>query len=279
MGKISFQDIKEAVKHAYISACRQLPEAVLKKFEEALEREEKPLAKKVFQVLLDNQRIAQREGLPLCQDTGIPIVIVRFSRDYSLHRVEEAINEGIAEAVKEGYLRASVAHPITRKNTGTNTPAIIHYEWVEEGSALEIWLMPKGCGSENMSKLAMLPPSKGLSGIKEFVLRVVKEAGPNPCPPLIVGIGLGGSFERAAYLAKRALFREIGKQAPDPEVASLEKELLEEINRLGIGPLGFGGKTTALAVHIETAPCHIASLPVAVNLQCHSARVAKIKFL
>lgn len=279
MGEISFQDIKEAVKHAYISACRHLPEAVLKKFEEALEREEKPLAKKVFQVLLDNQRIAQREGLPLCQDTGIPIVIVRFSRDYSLHRVEEAINEGIAEAVKEGYLRASVAHPITRKNTGTNTPAIIHYEWVEEGSALEIWLMPKGCGSENMSKLVMLPPSKGLYGIKEFVLRVVKEAGPNPCPPLIVGIGLGGSFERAAYLAKRALFREIGKQAPDPEVASLEKELLEEINRLGIGPLGFGGKTTALAVHIETAPCHIASLPVAVNLQCHSARVAKIKFL
>lgn len=279
MGKISFQDIKEAVKLAYISACRQLPEEVLKKFEEALEREEKPLAKKVFQVLLDNQRIAQREGLPLCQDTGIPIVIVRFSRDYSLHRVEEAINEGIAEAVKEGYLRASVAHPITRKNTGTNTPAIIHYEWVEEGSALEIWLMPKGCGSENMSKLAMLPPSNGLSGIKEFVLRVVKEAGPNPCPPLIVGIGLGGSFERAAYLAKRALLREIGKQAPDPEVASLEKELLEEINRLGIGPLGFGGKTTALAVHIETAPCHIASLPVAVNLQCHSARVAKIKFL
>lgn len=279
MGEISFQDIKEAVKLAYISACRHLPEAVLKKFEEALEREEKPLAKKVFQVLLDNQRIAQREGLPLCQDTGIPIVIVRFSRDYSLHRVEEAINEGIAEAVKEGYLRASVAHPITRKNTGTNTPAIIHYEWVEEGSALEIWLMPKGCGSENMSKLVMLPPSKGLYGIKEFVLRVVKEAGPNPCPPLIVGIGLGGSFERAAYLAKRALFREIGKQAPDPEVASLERELLEEINRLGIGPLGFGGKTTALAVHIETAPCHIASLPVAVNLQCHSARVAKIKFL
>ncbi|MGC9016787.1 MAG: fumarate hydratase [Caldimicrobium sp.] len=276
--KINFEEIKEAVKKSYIEACVKLPEGILKKFEEALKLEENPLSKRVFEILLENAKIAEREKIPLCQDTGIPVVIVRFSSGVDLSGIKEAINQGIASAVEEGYLRKSVAHPLTRKNTGTNTPAIIHYEYTSEDT-LEIFIMPKGCGSENMSRLAMLPPAKGIDGIKEFVVNTVREAGPNPCPPLIVGVGVGGNFERAAYLAKRALFRDAGTHHRDPEVAKLERELLEEINSLGIGPLGFGGKTTALFVHIEIEPCHIASLPVAVNLQCHSARIKKIKIL
>jgi fumarate hydratase subunit alpha len=205
---------------------------------------------------------------------------VRISEGLTIpNGLEKAINAGIAEAVKEGYLRASVAHPLTRENTGTNTPAVIHYEIVPGDELFEIWVMPKGCGSENMSRLAMLKPADGIEGIKDFVLETVKLAGPNPCPPLIVGVGIGGSFEHCAFLAKKALFRELGTPNPDPKVKALEEELLSEINRLGIGPLGFGGKTTALAVHVEVAHTHIASLPVAVNFLCHSARIAKIKFL
>lgn len=276
--KFSFEEIKERVKRGYLEACLKLPDEVLRRFEEALRLEENPLSCMVFEILLENARIAEREKIPLCQDTGIPVVIVRFSSEVDLKGVPEAINQGIAEAVKEGYLRSSVAHPLTRKNLGTNTPAIIYYEYLPE-KAFEIWIMPKGCGSENMSRLAMLPPAKGLKGIKEFVLETVRQAGPNPCPPLIVGLGIGGNFERSAYLAKKALFRTLGEPHPENDIAELEKELLNSINELGIGPLGFGGKTTALAVHIEIEPCHIASLPVAVNLQCHSARVYKIKFL
>lgn len=277
MPKTSFEEVKEAVKKAYIKACKTLPPKIIEKFKEIKAKEENPLAKKALEILLDNIEIAEKEGLPLCQDTGIPVVIIRFSEKGLIKDIEEAINKGITEACIEGYLRRSVAHPITRTNTGTNTPAIIHYEFCKE-NLFEIWLMPKGCGSENMSKLAMLSPSKGLKGIKEFVLEVVKEAGPNPCPPLIVGIGIGGNFEQSAYLAKKALFREPGEPHPDKEIAFLERELLECINNLGIGPLGLGGKFTALFVHIEIHPCHIASLPVAVNLQCHSARMEKIKF-
>ncbi|MEZ0343951.1 MAG: fumarate hydratase [Caldimicrobium sp.] len=276
--KIKFEEIKEAVKRNYIEACLKLPGEILKRFKEAFEVEKNPLSKKAFKIFLENAKLAESEKIPLCQDTGIPVVIVKFSSEIDLSGVEKAINEGIAEAVEEGYLRKSVAHPLTRKNTGTNTPAIIHYEYSQE-KTFEIWLMPKGCGSENMSKLAMLPPAKGIEGVKEFVINTVKEAGPNPCPPLLVGVGIGGNFERAAYLAKRALFRDPGMPHEDPDVAKLERELLREINTLGIGPLGFGGETTALFVHLEVEPCHIASLPVAVNLQCHSARVKKIKFL
>ncbi len=276
--KFGIDEIKEAVKKGYIEACLKLPEEILKKFNEALEIEKNPLSKRAFEIFLENAKLAEREKIPLCQDTGIPVVIVRFSSEIDLSGVEKAINEGIAEAVEEGYLRKSVAHPLSRKNTGTNTPAIIHYEYSQE-KTFEIWIMPKGCGSENMSKLAMLAPVKGITGIKEFVINTIKEAGPNPCPPLIVGIGIGGNFERVAYLAKKALFRDPGKPNKDPDIAKLERELLCEINALGIGPLGFGGETTALFVHIEVEPCHIASLPVAVNLQCHSARAKKIKIL
>lgn len=277
-GKLEFEEIKEAVKRGYIEACLKLPVEILKRFEEALQVEKNPLSRRVFEIFLENAKLAESEKIPLCQDTGTPVVIVRFSSEIDLSGVDKAINQGIAEAVKEGYLRKSIAHPLTRKNTGTNTPAIIHYEFSQE-KTFEIWLMPKGCGSENMSRLAMLPPAKGMDGVKEFVINTVKEAGPNPCPPLLVGIGIGGNFERAAYLAKRALFRDPGKHHEDPEISKLEREFLRKINTLGIGPLGFGGETTALFVHLEVEPCHIASLPVAVNLQCHSARVKKIKFL
>ncbi len=266
------------VKEGYIKACKLLPEAIIKAFERAKEREESFLAKAVFEVLIENSRIAKEEGLPLCQDTGVPVVWVRIGEGVRVGDIEKAINKGLALAQKEGYIRASVCDPFTRKNTGTNTPAIIHYEIVPE-YILEIELLPKGCGSENMSALAMLSPSAGIEGVKNFVIETVKKAGPNPCPPIIVGVGIGGDFEKSAILAKKALLREIGILNPDSEIAQLEKELLERINKLGIGPLGFKGKTTCLAVHIETHPCHIASLPVAVNIQCHCARVFKIKIL
>jgi fumarate hydratase subunit alpha len=278
---ISFEKLKEEVKKAYISSCIKLPNSVKELFKQARNKEvEGSLAQKVFDILCQNAEIAEIESLPLCQDTGIPVILVRISEGLTIPTgLESAINAGIAEAVKEGYLRASVAHPLTRENTGTNTPAVIHYEIVPGEELFEIWVMPKGCGSENMSRLAMLKPADGLEGIKDFVLETVKLAGPNPCPPLIVGVGIGGSFEHCAFLAKKALFRELGTPNPDPKVKALEEELLLEINRLGIGPLGFGGKTTALAVHVEVAHTHIASLPVAVNFLCHSARIAKIKFL
>lgn len=278
---ISFDKLKEEVKKAYISSCIKLPNSVKELFIQARNKEvEGSLAQKVFDILLQNAEIAERESLPLCQDTGIPVILVRISEGLTIpNGLEKAINDGIAEAVKEGYLRASVAHPLTRENTGTNTPAVIHYEIVPGNELFEIWVMPKGCGSENMSRLAMLKPADGIEGIKNFVLETVKLAGPNPCPPVIVGVGIGGSFEHCAFLAKKALFRELGTPNPDPKVKALEEELLSEINKLGIGPLGFGGKTTALAVHVEVAHTHIASLPVAVNFLCHSARIAKIKFL
>jgi len=278
---ISLDKLKEEVKKAYISSCIKLPNSVKELFKQARNKEvEGSLAQKVFDILLQNAEIAERESLPLCQDTGIPVILVRISEGLTIPTgLEKAINAGISEAVKEGYLRASVAHPLTRENTGTNTPAVIHYEIVPGDELFEIWIMPKGCGSENMSRLAMLKPADGLEGIKSFVLETVKLAGPNPCPPLIVGVGIGGSFEHCAFLAKKALFRELGTPNPDQKVKALEEELLSEINKLGIGPLGFGGKTTALAVHVEVAHTHIASLPVAVNFLCHSARIAKIKFL
>ncbi|MCC6026097.1 MAG: fumarate hydratase [Caldimicrobium sp.] len=278
---VSLERLKEEVKKAYISSCIKLPNSIKELFKQARNKEvDGSLAQWVFDILLQNAEIAERESLPLCQDTGIPIILVRISEGLTIPTgLESAVNAGVAEAVKEGYLRASVAHPLTRENTGTNTPAVIHYEIVPGKELFEIWVMPKGCGSENMSRLAMLKPADGLEGIKNFVLETVKLAGPNPCPPLIVGVGIGGSFEHCAFLAKKALFREIGTPNPDPKVKALEEELLTEINKLGIGPLGFGGKTTALAVHVEVAHTHIASLPVAVNLLCHSARIVKIKFL
>jgi len=278
MKEINYDEIVSKVKEGYIKACKILPQNIKNIFRNALESEENLLAKVVLEVLLKNAEIAEKEGLPLCQDTGIPVVWVKIGEKIKVRNLEKAINEGLELAYKEGLLRASVCDPLTRKNTGTNTPGVIHYELVPE-DILELFLMPKGCGSENMSRLAMLSPSAGIEGIKKFVIETVKKAGPNPCPPVVVGIGIGGDFEKSAILAKKALFRELGKSNADPKIEKLEKELFSEINSLGIGPLGFGGKTTCLAVHIETYPCHIASLPVAVNIQCHSIRNVKIKLL
>ncbi|QER42883.1 fumarate hydratase [Thermodesulfobacterium sp. TA1] len=276
--EVAYQEIVEKVKEAYIKACKILPEEVLVALKKALEEETEPLAKAVLEVLIENAEIALKENLPICQDTGIPVVWVRMGEEVKIENLEKAVNEGLFLAYKEGLLRASVCEVLTRKNTGTNTPAVIHYEIVPE-RVLEIEVLPKGCGSENMSALVMLPPSAGVEGIKRFVVETVKKAGPNPCPPITVGVGIGGTFEKAALLAKRALFRPLGKLHPNPEIACLERELLTQINTLMIGPLGLKGKTTALGVHIETYPSHIASLPVAVNLQCHAYRIAKIKLL
>ena len=276
--KIERSQIIEEVKKGYINACKVLSESVKRKLAEALEQETNPLARAVLEVLLENAELAKKENLPICQDTGIPVVWVKIGERVEVEGLSDAVNEGLKLAREEGLLRASVCDPISRKNTGTNTPAVIHYELVPE-EVLEIWLMPKGCGSENMSALAMLSPSAGLEGVKKFVIDTIKKAGPNPCPPVTVGVGIGGDFEKCALLAKKALFRDYGQKNPDSKLAELEEELLSKINELGIGPLGLGGKTTCLEVRIEASPCHIASLPVAVNLQCHAARTVKLKLV
>lgn len=272
MRHISTQEITSKVKELCIKAACELGMDVVFALKEFKEREESPLGKEALDQILENAQIALREDAPMCQDTGIAVFFVEMGRDAIIDGgLEDAINEGVRQGYKEGYLRKSVCHPLTRKNTGDNTPAIIHTRIVE-GNRLKITIAPKGAGSENMSRLAMLKPSQGLQGIKDFIINTVKEAGGNPCPPIILGIGIGGNFEKSALLAKEALLRNIGTPNPDRELDVIEKELLEKINNLGIGPMGFGGRTTALAVHIKTAPCHIASLPVAVNIQCHAAR-------
>jgi len=265
------------VAQAAIEACKVLPASVREAFVKARQEEPSDLAREALGILLENAKIAAEEGLPLCQDTGIAVVFVEIGEEVKVKGLEEAINAGIARGYEEGLLRKSVADPLTRKNTGTNTPAVIHLERVP-GERLRLAVLPKGCGSENMSRLAMLPPSAGLGGVKRFVLETVAQAGPNPCPPVTVGVGIGGTFEKAALLAKKALLRPLGEHAPREDVAELEKELLREINLLGIGPLGFGGRTTALAVNVEVFPTHIASLPVAVNIQCHAARLRWVEF-
>ncbi|AEH44833.1 hydro-lyase, Fe-S type, tartrate/fumarate subfamily, alpha subunit [Thermodesulfatator indicus DSM 15286] len=276
MRQIEQKDIIDKLAEAVEKACKVLPKEVLETFKTAREEEPSSLGKKVFDILLKNASLAQKENLPICQDTGIAVIFVELGEEVKVKNLYEAINQGVAKGYEKGLLRKSVADPLTRKNTRTNTPAIIHLEIVP-GDKLKITVLPKGCGSENMSALKMLPPSAGISGIKDFVIDTVKNAGPNPCPPIIVGVGIGGTFEKAAFLAKKALIRPIGKSHHIEKIAELEKELLAEINTLGIGPLGFGGKYTALAVHIETFPTHIASLPVAVNIQCHAARVKTLE--
>ncbi len=276
MREILPEKIIKVISEGVIEACCNLPKEVEFALQQAKMRESLPVAQKTLEILLENAELARKERLPICQDTGIAVIFVELGEEVKVKNLEEAINEGVKQGYQKGYLRKSVADVITRKNTGTNTPAIIHIKLVK-GDRLRFTILPKGCGSENMSRLKMLPPAAGLEGVKKFVLETVSEAGPNPCPPIIVGIGLGGSFEKAAVLAKEALCRPLGVKSPKPEIAALEDELLEAINSLGIGPLGFGGTTTALAVHIETFPTHIASLPVAVNIQCHAARVYRIE--
>lgn len=274
MRKIKRDTIVNTVKELYMKAAVSLPEDVSLALEKAW-KIEKGLPKEILSQIIENQKIAKADKIPLCQDTGLAVLFVEWGLEavYEDGDILEAFNEGVRLAVKEGYLRASVVDdPVfERKNTKDNTPCIIHFEPVK-GDKIRITLAPKGAGSENMSALRMLKPSQGLNGVKDFVIETVKIAGGNPCPPIIVGVGIGGNFEKSALLAKKALLRKVGESNRNPAYEKLEKEILKEINSLNIGPMGIGGKTTALAVHIEYAPCHIASLPVAVNIQCHSAR-------
>lgn len=273
MRQIEVAKVTQAVKEAAISANYEPGSDLLTALAQGLEAEESPSGKEIFRQLLENARIAKEERIPMCQDCGLAIIFAEIGQDVHLVGGDfaEAIQQGVREGYGEGYLRKSLCHPLTRANTGDNTPAVIHSEIVP-GDRLKLTVVPKGGGSENMSRLYMLKPAEGLAGIKAKVVATVDEAGPNPCPPVIVGVGIGGTFERAALLAKKSLLRELGHPNPDPELAAIERQLLQEVNDLGIGPQGLGGRITAMAVHVLMEPCHIASLPVAINIQCHASR-------
>jgi len=278
MREISSLKIVDAVKNAAIQANYELGEDVIQGFKSALISEESPVGRDIIERLIENARVAKEEHIPICQDTGVAVIFVELGQDVRIvdGYLKDALEEGIRQGYKTGYLRKSVCHPFTRKNTGDNTPIIIHLD-VTPGDQLKIWVVPKGGGSENMSQLFMLPPSAGWDGIKEKVVQSVADAGPNPCPPTIIGVGIGGNFEQCAYLAKKSLLRPLGEGNPDPELAKMEGELLEAINRTGVGPQGLGGRVTSLAVHLLLMPCHIASLPLAVNIQCHASRHVEIQ--
>ena len=273
MREISAQKITETVKKLCIEANCHLTEDVKNCIRCKRNEESWQAAKDVLDRIIENFEIADQQDLPVCQDTGVACVFLKVGQEVHVNGdINEAINEGVRQGYTEGFLRKSVVRdPLDRVNTGDNTPAMIYYELVP-GDKIEITVAPKGFGSENMSKIAMLRPSDGLEGVKNFVRRAVEEAGPNPCPPIVVGVGIGGTFDKAAYLAKKALLRPVDVRNEDPFYANLEEVLLEEVNSLGIGPQGFGGKTTALAVNIEKFPTHIAGLPVAVNINCHVTR-------
>ena len=273
MRQIPTQKIIASVKEAAIRANFELGEDVLQAFENALEHEESPVGKEILDQLRENARIAREERILMCQDTGLAVIFAELGQEVSIvgGDFKAALEEGIRAGYSEGFLRKSVCHPFTRNNTGDNTPIIIHIDIVP-GDTLKIWVVPKGGGSENMSQLFMLPPSAGWRGVKEKIVQTVEDAGPNPCPPTIVGVGIGGNFEKCALLAKKALLRPLGSPNPDPELNEMEEALLKEINNTGIGPQGLGGRVTSLGVHVLMMPCHIASLPLAVNIQCHASR-------
>ncbi len=270
--ELHVSEIASAVKRLCVSANCNVPAETVAALERATQCEESPVGREVLRQILENHRIAREERVPACQDTGVALVFLEIGQDvhFTGGDLYEAINSGVRDGYVEGYLRKSmVADPLfERRNTGDNTPAVIYTEIVP-GDRVRITVAPKGGGAENMSKLAMLAPAAGVEGVREFVVDCVREAGSNPCPPVVVGVGIGGTFDRVALLAKKALLRPVGSRNPVPAYAELELDLLARMNGLGIGPQGFGGRTTALDVHIETAPCHIASLPVAVNINCH----------
>jgi fumarate hydratase subunit alpha len=275
MRDIAADEVTGTVSHLFQEACYHLPGDVLGALKQARETEESPIGREVLDSILENAQIAAGEQIPLCQDTGTAVVLLELGQEVHVTGGDLylAINEGVRRGYDEGYLRKSIVlKPYSaRVNTKDNTPAIIHIDIVP-GDRLKITVMPKGGGAENMSRLAMLTPASSRQGIIDFVVTAVDEAGSNPCPPLIIGVGIGGTAEKALMLAKTALLRTVGQPSADTETAQLEKDILRRVNDLGIGPMGYGGTTTALAVHVEVFPCHIASLPVAVNLQCHSAR-------
>ena len=279
MKVIEFDTIVNEVKNLCMKANYELPDDVKKAFDEAIKNEESPLGKSILQQCVKNAGIAENEKVAICQDTGFSVFFVKYG-DIGINggNIYDAINEGVRQGYEEGYLRKSILKDplLERVNTKDNTPAIVHLELVED-EMLDITLAPKGGGSENMSKIAMMKPSDGVEGVVQFVVESVAGAKGNPCPPTVVGVGIGGTFEKVAFLAKKALLRPIGEHNPDPKYAALEKRMLTEINNSGVGPQGLGGRTTSFWVNIETFPCHIASMPVAVNLNCHASRHAHVR--
>ena len=273
MRELSAAQITEAVSRLCIDANCHLTEDVKSCIRNCRDCENWDAAKEILDRIIENYEIADQNDQPVCQDTGVACVFLKVGQDVHIDgNLYDAINEGVRQGYGEGYLRKSVVRdPLDRVNTGDNTPAMIYYDIVP-GDKVEVTVAPKGFGSENMSRIAMLRPSDGIDGVRNFVIKAVEEAGPNPCPPIVVGVGIGGTFDKAAYLAKAALLRPLDKHNDNPFYSELEQELLQKINSLGIGPQGFGGRTTALAVNIETYPTHIAGLPVAVNINCHVTR-------
>ena len=277
MREIEYSEVVDAVKNMIITTATNLPEDTYDALKEAMEKEKSPVSKEVIRQLLENADIARNEKRPLCQDTGLAVFFVKIGEDVKIKGglLKDAINEGTAKGYEEAYLRASTCEPFSRANlkdtVGYNLPAIIHLDIVE-GDKIDIEYAAKGGGSENVSRAKVFPPAAGKEGVIEFVKEVISDAGGNPCPPITVGVGIGGTFEKACISSKHALFRDLGTENEDPEMGELEKIMLDEINKLGIGAMGMGGTKTALAVHIESNPCHIASLPVSVNVQCHSSR-------
>jgi fumarate hydratase subunit alpha len=274
MRDVNVKEISDAVRDLSITSNFVLGDSEMEYLKKMMEVEESPTGKEIFSMMLENARIAREENIPICQDTGFAVVFIELGQD--VHLVGGDLNEAVADGVRrgytEGYLRKSIlGDPIKRVNTGDNTPPVIHLSIVP-GEKVTVIVAPKGGGSENMSEVRMLKPSDGIEGVKDFVVERVEASGGNPCPPVVVGVGIGGTFEKCAYLAKRALLRPLGRRHPDPFYAQIEEELLMRINQSGVGPQGLGGRVTALDVHIETYPCHIASLPAAVNLNCHATR-------
>jgi fumarate hydratase subunit alpha len=280
--EVKYEDIVKTVRDAIMYSGSNLPKDALAKMKEALEKEKSPVAREVLKQLLENAHIASSEDKPLCQDTGLAVFFVRVGEDVKVvgGSLKAAINEGTEKGYTDGYLRASTCHWDTRANlkdeVGYNLPAVIHFDLVE-GDELEIEYAAKGGGSENVSRATVIPPAAGRAGVIAYVKEVISNAGPNPCPPLTVGVGIGGTFEKAVISSKHALFRELGSVNEDATLASMEEELILELNKLGIGAMGMGGTETVFGVHIEKNPCHIASLPVSVNVQCHSSRHTVIK--
>lgn len=275
---INSSEITNIVKDMCIEANIYLGNDVKNAIRAYEKEEESILGKNILNILMKNCEIAEEKQIPICQDTGMAVFFVSIGQDVHIEgmNITDAINEGVRQGYLEGYLRKSVVYPIDRINTKDNTPAIIHYDIVE-GDNITIEFAPKGFGSENMSKLKMLKPSDGVNGIKQFIIETVKEAGPNPCPPIVVGVGIGGTIEKCAQIAKKSLLRELGNHNEDETIKQLEIDILKDINNLGIGPQGLGGNTTALAVNIEAFPTHIAGLPVVVNINCHASRHKKVK--
>jgi fumarate hydratase subunit alpha len=275
MREIQASDVTNAVARLFEHSCHYLPPDVIMALKQAREKEKSPVCRDVLDRILENVEIAGREQIPLCQDTGVAVVMLELGQDVHITSGDlyTAVNEGVRQGYDKGYLRKSiVSQPcFARVNTTDNTPAMIHTDMVP-GDRLKISVLPKGGGSENCSRLTVLTPADGRQGVIDFVVNLVGEVGGNPCPPVIIGVGIGGTTDKAMFIAKKALLRKVGETSPDPEVADLEKAILGKVNNLGIGAMGYGGTVTALAVHVETFPCHIASMPVAVNMQCWCAR-------